>query len=91
MARSHDDNIAPTMRPPLRLRIPAALAVAVVGGAATVAMSFGACQDEGDPPVPDAGRIFHDIPDGALADAAVPDDPDAAVADAAVPDAPPHG
>jgi hypothetical protein len=84
---SHDDDQdhPPTERSPVRLRVPAALAVAVVGGAATVALSFGGCQEQGDPPVPDAGRIFQDIPDSGLADAAVPDDPDAATADAAPP------
>jgi hypothetical protein len=93
MASHDDENVPTTVRSPLRLRIPAALAVTVVGGAATVAMSFGGCQEEGDPPIPDAGRIFQDIPDSLLADAAVPDDPDG-LADAATevpPDAAPPG
>lgn len=43
--------------PPFRLRIPPALAVALLGGAATVTMSFVSCHDEPVPPNPDAGQL----------------------------------
>src|SRR5690349_16913375 len=44
--------------PPVRLRIPPALAVAILGGAASVAMSFVACEQEPQPPEPiDASEL----------------------------------
>lgn len=85
--------------PPLRLRIPPALAVALLGGAATMTMSFLSCHEEPVPPDPDAGQITFERDGGldghvgstgdVLADDVVTD---AAVADGALdarPDAPP--
>lgn len=57
MARTRTDSIEHV--PPLRLRIPASLAVALVGASASVAMSIASC--EVTPPVPppelDAGQL----------------------------------
>jgi hypothetical protein len=69
-----------------RLRIPAELAVSLVGTSATVALAIGACQD-GIPEPVDARRIptvLHDAAsDGRLDDAPLADAPEPA-------DAPPH-
>jgi hypothetical protein len=72
---------------PLRLRIPASIAVAVVGASATIAMSFGGCDESTPDPIDAGGPIDRvrdagdELPDsgggsdgsgGQLADAAVP-------------------
>jgi hypothetical protein len=89
--------------PPLRLRIPPALAVAVLGGAATLAMSFPACHDPVPPEPPDAGQIQFErdasldghvgsTGDGTIADAGITDArPDDTPVDAYVPPDTPVG
>jgi hypothetical protein len=99
MARSNSSRETPA-NVPWRLRVPAALAVAVVGASATVAMTFGGCQEESMPDPVDAGRIdrrsdagFEDAGAGEGADASdPPDDADVPLVDDAYeppPDAPP--
>jgi hypothetical protein len=56
MARSKSSRETPP-NAPLRLRVPAALAVAVLGASATVTLSFGGCQDDPIPDPIDAGPI----------------------------------
>lgn len=93
-----------TSKPPLRLRVPASLAVALLGASATVAMTFGGCE-AGVPDPVDAGQLDKPFDGGIDAadsgsgsatetDASLPE-PDAAVqpapdaaVDASVPDAP---
>jgi hypothetical protein len=81
----------------LRLRVPAALAVAVLGVSAPIAASFGGCQDESMPDPSDAGHLSKGLDAGDLdagdvdageleIDAGTPAD---AGVDAALPDAPP--
>jgi hypothetical protein len=90
----------PIMTTPLRLRIPASLAVALLGTSATVAVSLGSCQEDTMPDPIDAGVIDRRFDggldgnggtgiDGELADADVdsPDGPVDAATDAR-PDAP---
>lgn len=65
------------MTTPLRLRIPAALAVAAIGTAAAIALSFGGCEHEPLPPEPtDAGQLSQlgdaEV-DGGELDSAAPD------------------
>jgi len=56
MARTRTDSNESV--PPLRLRIPPSLAIIVLGGAASLAMSFVACEESPIPPPPaDAGQI----------------------------------
>jgi hypothetical protein len=88
-------------RPPLRLRIPAALAITLLGGTAIVGQSFVGCE-EGIPEPIDAGRIFNERDAGIdglpidtgppLPEASIDGGPvDAAVADAYVPPDTPVG
>ncbi len=56
MARSKSSRETPP-NAPLRLRVPAALAVAVLGASATVTLSFGGCQEDPIPEPVDAGPI----------------------------------
>ena len=56
MARSKSSRETPA-NAPLRLRVPAALAVAVLGASATVTLSFGGCQEDPIPEPIDAGPI----------------------------------
>jgi hypothetical protein len=79
---------------PLRLRIPASLAIAFLGASATAVMAIGACDPTPEPPPqPDAGELSKTSdagPDTVLADG---DDPlvDASLVDGAIaptPDAP---
>lgn len=73
------------MASPLRLRIPAALAVAIVGVTAPVAMSFGGCQEDLPPEPIDAGGVIDkDHLDAGTEDAG---DIDAGLVDAGTPDA----
>jgi len=56
MARTRTDSNESVT--PLRLRIPPSLAIAVLGGAASLALSFVACEESPIPPPPaDAGQI----------------------------------
>lgn len=55
MSRSRTDS-STTSKPPLRLRVPSSLAVALLGASASVAMTVGACDDSIPEPV-DAGQI----------------------------------
>lgn len=70
MARTRSDSSDCT---PLRLRIPASLAVVVMGTSATVVMTFAACEVTPMPPPPelDAGQLSK-VFDGGL-DSAVSD------------------
>lgn len=88
MNRSTKDG-APREKPPWRLRIPASLAVAVVGTSATIAMSFGGCQETKPDPV-DAGPIDRIRDAGADAVGELDDGSTGGFADAGVetPDAP---
>lgn len=79
---------------PLRLRIPAALAITLLGGGAILGSSFVSCEELPPEPV-DAGKIFieRDAGNDGQVDARIDDDPDgpfdAAIADAyAPPDTP---
>jgi hypothetical protein len=85
MARKRTDSSESVT--PLRLRVPASLAVAVLGGAATVAMSFGACDPTPTPePDPvDAGELSKTSDAGTDTSLADGDDP---MADAGTPDTP---
>lgn len=70
MARSRDDRKTDASKP-LRLRVPAALAVALLGASATVAMSIGGCEETIREPA-DAGqlskeRIDAEVDDGGIA------------------------
>jgi len=87
MSRSLDD------RKPLRLRVPASLAVAVLGASATVVMATHGCTEHSTPDPVDAGMIEKRGDggvdgaagqDGELADASI-DNPDAAVVPADAP------
>jgi hypothetical protein len=80
--RAHGRRHADRMEQPImrRLRLPAAVAVTVVGVVAPLAAAFSACSGD-DPTHPDARISSH-------ADARAPDaGSDAGIADAAVPDA----
>jgi hypothetical protein len=88
--------------PPLRLRIPASLAIVVLGASTTIAMSFAACETSPIPPPPaDAGQLDKRSdagPDGSLADGEDPvADADSTsgdapiLVDAFVPPDTPHG
>ncbi len=67
-------------RPPARLRIPAAIAITLLGGSAVVAASFAGC-DENLPEPTDAGRILYERDAGLATDSGDSQDarPDAPV------------
>ncbi len=88
MTRSTKDG-ALREKAPLRLRIPASLAVAVVGASATIAMSFGGCQENTPEPI-DAGGPIDRVGDAGVDDMDIDggfgdDGGIGALADAAVP------
>src|SRR5688572_9573918 len=89
MTRSTKDGVL-REKAPLRLRIPASLAVALVGASATIAMSFGGCQQSTPDPI-DAGGPIDRVRDAGADDTGPDDGPDSdggidgQLADAAVP------
>ena len=86
MARSNSSRETPA-NAPLRLRVPAALAVAVLGASATVTLSFGGCQEDPIPEPIDAGPIDRRIDAGLEEPASGSDAALDAAVDADAPDA----